>query len=203
MAWKKADDITPTSPPARVVRRSATSSLKKAFSFVGSNGLFTSASAMRSNQNAFSGYPLVKRRVGLQSTCTVLLAVALVAGCSSSASWDKEYACSGQEQVISSFLGNVPPRPSARNTPSLSTSTCAPENALVKTYMTKVDSTANQVTWFQRQESVVVDQRPVRPAHQRTDGDRRKNTDACGPGPAGPDLRPLRLPSPLPFRGQP
>lgn len=95
-----------------------------------------------------AGFPLFERSGRLPATCASLLALALAAGCSSSDHWDSEFACSGQEQSIASFAGDDPASAIRKDYPITVDFHLRSRNALVKTSMTTVDSTDNQILSF-------------------------------------------------------
>lgn len=78
----------------------------------------------------------------------LLLAAVLTTACNAPESWDREYACSGVEQSVSSFAGEDPAAAIRKSYPLTIDFHLRDHNALVKTTLTVMDAGTNGVRSF-------------------------------------------------------
>jgi hypothetical protein len=78
----------------------------------------------------------------------VTLACALTIGCNAPEGWDKEYACSGQEQSSAYFLDADPATAILKQYPLNIDFHLRSKNAMVKSQLTTIDSNADEVVSF-------------------------------------------------------
>jgi hypothetical protein len=88
----------------------------------------------------------------LRKIAAFLLVAALVAGCNEPPLWDREYACTGQEQSISSFAGDDPAMAIRKTYPQAIDFHLRLPNALVKSRQVVVESTTGDVISFSARE---------------------------------------------------
>jgi hypothetical protein len=76
------------------------------------------------------------------------LAALLLAGCNSPASWDQEYACTGQEQSNSSFPADTSGVATQKSYPMTIDFHLRAQNAMVKAQLVALESTQGDVVSF-------------------------------------------------------
>ncbi len=87
-----------------------------------------------------------------RAVSALLLVAGLVAGCNEPVQWDREYACTGHEQSISSFAGDDPAMAQRKTYPQTIDFHLRLPGALVKSRQVSVDSTTDGVISFSARE---------------------------------------------------
>jgi hypothetical protein len=87
-----------------------------------------------------------------RTASALLLVAGLIAGCTEPVQWDREYACTGHEQSISSFAGDDQAMANRKTYPQTIDFHLRLPGALVKSRPVSVDSTTDGVISFSARE---------------------------------------------------
>ncbi len=77
-----------------------------------------------------------------------MLTTALITGCGSSTTWDKEYTCAGQEQSSTAFVGDDPARAIQKSYPMSIDFHLRASNAMVRSALVTMDANKDGVLSF-------------------------------------------------------
>jgi hypothetical protein len=126
--------------------------LKLTFSCSTCNCVIRPNFAMQSTHQTSTESALAGASTPFRAVSALLFVTALVAGCNQPVQWDREYACTGQEQSISSFAGDDQAMANRKTYPQTIDFHLRLPGALVKSRRVSVDSTTDGVVSFSARE---------------------------------------------------